>query len=628
VADQGDREARGREGREAQGRGRGSDEDLFQDFDEYFAPLEEGDWSEEEQGPGRSAAEVGEASDAAPPGDAGREPEETEQMPEGTEPPIVEPADFDVDIPDPEELVADLPAEPEPPEPPPGAVTPPEEEGEPGPEVIEAAFDRAEAELGTEAPGEEGAVVGGARDSGDPEEGGEVTPGPVVGGRASTGEDLSVEDLRAAPPQYADLPGPEDEAARVDEEPAAVPPEGEDLGDVSLEDLERLEEEEPVLAEEATFESLEGLPAAPELETELEELEAPGAVEPPEEEAVEAAAEHFAEGVRSHPEDVERELLADLEAPSDESVTIDAAGVGTPLEEGGPTWEEGPATTIREEEEAAAAPPGVPPGRNLVAAFVTGVALAVAVIVLLAIGRGAFAVFASIVILLGQGEFYAVLHARGYQPATLLGLVAGAFTLAGAYLFGEIAIPFGVFLATALTVPWYMAAQPKAREGTVMNAGVTLLGVVYVPVLAAFALLPLRFEDSGTNVFLTVVGLTILYDICAYAIGSLWGNRPLAPTVSPQKSWEGAIGATLVLLLVALAIVPTIDPFTPAMAIGLALVIAVAAPLGDLVESAIKRDLGVKDMSTLLPGHGGILDRIDAILFAAPAAYYFLRLAF
>jgi phosphatidate cytidylyltransferase len=125
-----------------------------------------------------------------------------------------------------------------------------------------------------------------------------------------------------------------------------------------------------------------------------------------------------------------------------------------------------------------------------------------------------------------------------------------------------------------------------------------------------------------------VIGLTILYDICAYAIGSLWGNRPLAPTVSPQKSWEGAIGATLVLLLVALAIVPTIDPFDPPKAIGLALVISIAAPLGDLVESAMKRDLGVKDMSTLLPGHGGILDRVDAILFAAPAAYYFLRLAF
>jgi phosphatidate cytidylyltransferase len=582
--------------REARGRGR-SDEDLFQDFDEYFAPLEEGEWPEGQETAGRSAAEPDEESDAAPPSDSGREPEEAEEA--------VEPADFDLDIPEPEELVADLPAEPEPPEPPPGAVTPPVSEAEPGPEGLEAAFDRAEAELGTETPT--------AEEAGAPAD--EAPP---------AGDDLSVEDLRTAPPQYADLPGPEDEAGPVAEPPAPAAPSEEDE-EVSLEDLEGLEgEEEPVLAEEATFESLEGLPAA-------QDLEEPEALEPPEEEAVEAAAEHFAEGVRSHPEDVERELLADLEAPSDETVRIDAGGapVGAPVPEGGPTWEEGPETALHEEEEEPATAPAAPPaGRNLVAAFVTGVALAVAVIVLLAIGRGPFAVFASIVILLGQGEFYAVLRARGYQPATLLGLVAGAFTLAGAYLFGEIALPFGLFLAAAFTVLWYMAAPPKAREGTVMNAGVTLLGVVYVPFLAGFALLPLQLGEDGTNIFLTVIGLTILYDICAYAIGSLWGNRPLAPTVSPQKSWEGAIGATLVLLLVALAIVPTIEPFSPPMAIGLALVISIAAPLGDLVESAIKRDLGVKDMSTLLPGHGGILDRIDAILFAAPAAYYFLRLAF
>jgi phosphatidate cytidylyltransferase len=596
-------------------RGRGSDEDLFQDFDEYFAPLEEGEWPEEDT-PDQASGQVPpgevppeEAEEAAPGETAEAGAGETGPEAQGPE---VEPSDFDLDIPEPDELVADLPAEPEPPEPPPGAVVAPDaQEGE----GLEAAFDRAEAELeggAPEPPTAEEALV---------EEVAEEPPGPT-GPEVPSVEDLSVDDLRTAPPQYADLPRPEEEAP-VAGEPGT--PGAEEPGEVSLEDLEKLEEEEPVLAEEATFESLEGLPAA-------EEFEEPEVTEPPAEEAVEAAAEHFAEGVRSHPEDVERELLADLEAPSDETVRIDAAGAAVPAPEeaeGGPTWEEGPATAIEEEEPAVAeAAVPTPAGRNMVAAFATGIALAVAVIVLLAIGRGPFAVFASIVILLGQGEFYAVLHARGYQPATLLGLVAGAFTLAGAYLRGEVAVPFGLFLAAALTVLWYMAAQPKARQGTVMNAGVTLLGVVYVPFLASFALLLLNVGELGTNVFLTVVGLTILYDICAYAIGSLWGNRPLAPTVSPQKSWEGAIGATLVLLLVALAIVPTIDPFNPAKAIGLALVIAIAAPLGDLVESAIKRDLGVKDMSTLLPGHGGILDRIDAILFAAPAAYYFLRLAF
>jgi phosphatidate cytidylyltransferase len=185
---------------------------------------------------------------------------------------------------------------------------------------------------------------------------------------------------------------------------------------------------------------------------------------------------------------------------------------------------------------------------------------------------------------------------------------------------------------------WYVAAPVRARRGIVTNLGATLTGILYVPFLGSYALLLLRAPEAvGRNLLLVVVGLTVLYDISAYGIGSLWGSRPLAPTVSPRKSWEGVIGATFILLLFALALIPLVTPFAdPAgadsgglgagAAVGLALVIAVAAPLGDLAESALKRDLGVKDMGTLLPGHGGILDRIDSILFAAPAAWYFMRI--
>jgi phosphatidate cytidylyltransferase len=271
---------------------------------------------------------------------------------------------------------------------------------------------------------------------------------------------------------------------------------------------------------------------------------------------------------------------------------------------------------------------GPPAGRNLTAAFASGGLLAIAVLALLLIGKGPFAWFAGGVVLLGQAELYAVMRSRRLQPATLLGLVCGAFILAGAYLHGPAAAPFGLALAMGLTVLWYMAAPAQFRRSTTVNVGATILGTVYVPFLASFALLLLGLPgDIGRNAFLVVVGLTVLYDVSAYAVGTLWGNRPLAPTISPNKSWEGAIGGTLVILIVALAIVPAIDPFQSSTAVGLALVIALVAPIGDLVESALKRDLGVKDMGTILPGHGGILDRIDAILFAAPAAYYFLLLA-
>jgi phosphatidate cytidylyltransferase len=431
-------------------------------------------------------------------------------------------------------------------------------------------------------------------------------PGPVT-----------VEDLMAAPPEYAGLPPP-DEGEAGPEEGAPVGAAEEGLG---------AEEEDRDVTQQFDVEPVEAS-AAPDVE------------------AAEAAADHFAEGIP--PEEIERELLADLGPPGDQTVRIEPSGEPAPAEPtveaaeeappseaeadalAPPTWqEEGAQPVEAEPEEAAAAPQPPLAGRNLVAAFASGILLAALVIVLLVIGKGPFAVFAGIVILLGQAEFYAVLQSRGHRPATLPGLVAGAFTVAGAYLRGEAGIAFGMFMAVALSALWYMAASPASRRQTTGQIGATLLGVLYVPGLASFALLLLALPgDLGTNVFLAMLGLTILYDICAYMAGSLFGRRPLAPTISPSKSWEGAIGATVLLLFLSLLIVSSIDPFTSATAAGLAILIAIAAPIGDLVESAFKRDLGVKDMGTILPGHGGILDRIDAILFTAPVAYYFLRIAF
>jgi phosphatidate cytidylyltransferase len=263
------------------------------------------------------------------------------------------------------------------------------------------------------------------------------------------------------------------------------------------------------------------------------------------------------------------------------------------------------------------------------AALVSGVLLGAAVLALLAINKGAFVVLATAAVLLAQAELYAVMRTRGLQPATLLGLVCGAFTFVGAYLHGEPAALLGVVLAMGLTVPWYIAAPPQARRHLTANTAATILGVVYVPFMASFAMLILRFPgDDGRNMFLAMLGLTVLYDVTAFAVGTFMGNRPLAPTVSPQKSREGAIGASLVIVLVGLSIVPVFSPFegNAGIAVGLALVISVVALLGDLVESAFKRDLGVKDMGSLLPGHGGLLDRIDGVLFAAPAAYFFLTI--
>ena len=557
------------------------DEDLFEDLDDFFAPLEDAGWPEGAEGP--EGTEGPEDAVPAP----------VEDPPAGTG--ALEDWDVAIDVPGADELLA---AD--------------EEPGTPEPEAteVEEAPEEAEAPEADEVPA-----------------GAELTEEP--GGEGP----LSLDDLRTPPPAYVDLPGPADEEegpveaedAEEDQDEVPEPIEAEEIEEVGEDEDE---EAGPLLPEEASV-TAEDLFEEEEAEPEVVEIpeakvgpsaeEPPAAQDAPDPEAVEAAAEHFASGVRDTPDAVERDLLADLEgedAPETETVTI------APPAPPGPSWQEGAEAMVEE-------PAGGPPGRNLTAAFASGGLLAVAVIALLFIGKGPFAWFVGIVVLLGQAELYAVMRSRRLQPATLLGLVCGAFILAGAYLHGPAAAPFGLVLAMGLTVLWFMAAPAPFRRSTTVNVGATILGTVYVPFLASFALLLLALPgDIGRNAFLVVVGLTVLYDVSAYAVGTLWGNRPLAPTVSPNKSWEGAIGGTLVTLIVGLAIVPAIDPFNSSRAVGLALVIALVAPIGDLVESALKRDLGVKDMGTILPGHGGILDRIDAILFAAPAAYYFLLLAF
>ena len=120
--------------------------------------------------------------------------------------------------------------------------------------------------------------------------------------------------------------------------------------------------------------------------------------------------------------------------------------------------------------------------------------------------------------------------------------------------------------------------------------------------------------------------VVVVYDTGAYAVGASVGRHPMAPSISPHKSWEGAAGGTVLTLLAGAFVLPLWQPWTLASGLTLAAVACVLAPLGDLSESMIKRDLHVKDMGSILPGHGGMLDRIDALLVVAPALYYVLAL--
>ncbi len=300
---------------------------------------------------------------------------------------------------------------------------------------------------------------------------------------------------------------------------------------------------------------------------------------------------------------------------------------------GGPSWQEPTSVEVGADLDRRGPNEGE---RDVPAAFLTGIVLAGVALGSLMIGKGAFAIVAGLVVLVAQGELFGVTVKHHQQPATAVGLVTGALMIAGAYYHGEAGILAMFALGVIATFLWFIAAPPAHRKGSITQIGVTVMNIAYIPLLASYLIVTLAIGGSdGKALVVAVIGLTFIFDTAAFLVGSVWGGsyfqRPLAPSVSPKKSLEGLIGATLLTIIVAMALVPTfVGPFEDKKieTLLLAVVVAAAATLGDLAESLIKRDLGIKDMGSILPGHGGVLDRIDSLLFVAPAAFLLFRVIF
>jgi phosphatidate cytidylyltransferase len=223
---------------------------------------------------------------------------------------------------------------------------------------------------------------------------------------------------------------------------------------------------------------------------------------------------------------------------------------------------------------------------------------------------------------------FAVLRRAGYKPATLLGLVATLALMFGVYWKGERAIPLVVVLVVVFTFLWYLAGVVHARP--TVNIAATIMAFGWAGLLGSFAALLLKPSPvaghgrDGVAFLVAAVLLTVVNDVIAYVAGQTFGRTPMAPSVSPHKTWEGFAVAFVATVLCGAGIVAHLHPFTLKRGLALGLVIAVVAPLGDLSESMVKRDIGLKDMGSALPGHGGLADRFDGLLFALPATYYLL----
>lgn len=280
--------------------------------------------------------------------------------------------------------------------------------------------------------------------------------------------------------------------------------------------------------------------------------------------------------------------------------------------------------------QAAQAPPARS-DRNLAAAAITGVILIGLAWSMFAIGKVATLVFTTVVLVVGIAELYSALHKVRYHPASLIGYAATIGLSFGVYWKGTDAYPIVLGIAVMACLLWYLfGSAGGGQTGAVPNISATFLGIVYVGVLGSFAALLLTLED-GVNLVVAAVIVSVAYDIGGWAVGRLAGRTPLSE-VSPSKTVEGLIGGLLIAFFATLLILaifdmsPWVDPGTAGDRIFFAVFACLIAPLGDLTQSMLKRNLGIKDMGGLLPGHGGILDRFDTLLFVLPVCYFAARI--
>ncbi len=260
-------------------------------------------------------------------------------------------------------------------------------------------------------------------------------------------------------------------------------------------------------------------------------------------------------------------------------------------------------------------------GRNLPAAIGSGVVLGAAIIGSLVLWKPAFMVIvvaAVIVAVWELGHAFATGDIRITREPVMAG---GVVMVLAAFFFGAPALVTATAVTALVSMLWRLRG---GVAGYVMDATASVFTLVYVPFLGGFVALLLA-EDRGQLAIVTFILVTIASDIGGYVVGVLIGKHPMAPVISPKKSWEGFAGSAVSCVVVGWLTVDYLLDGDWWVGVLLGLIAVVMATLGDLCESVMKRDLGIKDMSQIIPGHGGLMDRLDSLLATAAPTWLLLH---
>ena len=261
-------------------------------------------------------------------------------------------------------------------------------------------------------------------------------------------------------------------------------------------------------------------------------------------------------------------------------------------------------------------------GRKLLPSIGVGLSLIGLVWFALSYQREIFAIVVAIAVVLGVREIVRAFIARGII-ISFNGLTLAAIGLAYATWNGGVA---GLAIATAIAFPLLLIrALLQGPEGFVAKATGTTFALLYLPFLAGFLILLAR-PHNGFQQVMTFVVLVGCNDTFGYIVGVLLGKHPLVPTISPKKTWEGLAGSTIFTVIGGSLAFKYIMDLQWWLGIIVGLMIVFTATCGDLIESAMKRDMSLKDMGSLLPGHGGMLDRLDSVVLSSPAMWLALEL--